>query len=484
MALLDIAQNHISGLKKKTAKEWAGPCPECGGTDRFIVWPDKEAWYCRGCDQGGDVIAFLRRFAGMSCPEAHEAAGMSCDSAASCPAAAKCRLGDRAAAVSRPDPAMTTPAAKVAAEGIFAPAAARPPAELWRDSAAKLIERANADLLACPEQLAYLAGRGLPRGAVERFRLGWIGEDLYRSRQTWGLPEEISDKTGKPKKLWLPAGIVIPFFGADGHPFRIRIRRHRVEEGRPRYYWLPGSGDDVPVINAGAKAFVVVESDLDGYLVAWSAGDIAGAVPLGTCNAKPKDGAMQALENALAILVALDFEPRRNAKTGRNENPGGQAASWWLQHFPRAVRWPVPAGKDPGEYVQDHGGDIRAWVLAGLPPVFQVQAAKNTAIMASAEAAVAATATQDCGSRPLCVRGVSWGGIPYIVADTPQLLERAKNLHPDHVPFLRSEINRLQGFTKEQAHHVLLAKQALPEGEVISSHPLPKRKENQRRKQG
>jgi len=36
--------------------EWAGPCPWCGGNDRFRLWPnsDHPRYWCRGCDRRGD----------------------------------------------------------------------------------------------------------------------------------------------------------------------------------------------------------------------------------------------------------------------------------------------------------------------------------------------------------------------------------------------------------------------------------------------
>jgi phage/plasmid primase-like uncharacterized protein len=48
-----------SQLSKLTAHEWAGPCPKCGGEDRFHVTED---WFfCRQChDKRGDVIDFVR----------------------------------------------------------------------------------------------------------------------------------------------------------------------------------------------------------------------------------------------------------------------------------------------------------------------------------------------------------------------------------------------------------------------------------------
>jgi CHC2 zinc finger/Toprim domain len=36
-----------------------GPCPACGGRDRFSINTKKQVWNCRGCQKGGDVIALV-----------------------------------------------------------------------------------------------------------------------------------------------------------------------------------------------------------------------------------------------------------------------------------------------------------------------------------------------------------------------------------------------------------------------------------------
>ena len=51
-------------LKRKASTnggEWCGPCPWCGGEDRFLVWPNAEppGWWCRQCQRGGDAIAYV-----------------------------------------------------------------------------------------------------------------------------------------------------------------------------------------------------------------------------------------------------------------------------------------------------------------------------------------------------------------------------------------------------------------------------------------
>ncbi|MDL2268297.1 zinc-binding protein, partial [Desulfovibrio sp. OttesenSCG-928-G15] len=72
--------------KHKGGGEWAGPCPNCGGEDRFVVWPEHPSgavggkYLCRGCSaEGGDGIQFLRDFLGMSYPEACKELGADAD---------------------------------------------------------------------------------------------------------------------------------------------------------------------------------------------------------------------------------------------------------------------------------------------------------------------------------------------------------------------------------------------------------------------
>lgn len=421
----------------------AGPCPKCGGSsgsDKFSVYPD-DTFHCFACGFHGDVITWLREMEGQSCGEAHTTAGIECRKI-DCAVFDKCRNGKSTPRSGRR--ALTPP---VVEERGFAPLVAESPEAVWQGKASALVEHAHQALLANVEQLAYLAARGIDRQAVECYRLGWIEKDIYRTRSAWGLPEEISERTKQPKKLWIPAGIVIPFSNEDGVPFRIRIRRCRVDDGMPRYYWLPGSGNDVPVLHPERRGFVVVESDLDAIACA-AASDLAGAVPLGTCSAKPKESAAKVLGKALAILVALD-----------GDKAGIAAAKWWGETFPRALRWPVPAGKDPGDYVRDHGGDLGVWIAAGLMaacPAFRVAAPvppKASALRTPGGDAVVAE-----NASAILMRGVSRHGLEYAVVQGPSYLEAAAQEAPGVRLFTVAEIEVCRGMSAEEADAVMMMK--------------------------
>ena len=44
--------------------EWIGPCPRCGGRDRFSINIRKRLFCCRGCQVGGDVITLVQHLEG------------------------------------------------------------------------------------------------------------------------------------------------------------------------------------------------------------------------------------------------------------------------------------------------------------------------------------------------------------------------------------------------------------------------------------
>ncbi len=60
-------------LKLKGRGEMVGPCPQCGGTDRFAVNTKKGVFNCRGCQKGGDAIALVQHVLGCDFIAACEA---------------------------------------------------------------------------------------------------------------------------------------------------------------------------------------------------------------------------------------------------------------------------------------------------------------------------------------------------------------------------------------------------------------------------
>jgi len=451
MNLLTIFQNHGRYAKASTNKggEYHGPCPKCGGDDRFIVWPERNSFWCRKCGWNGDDIEALRVLDGVSCKEAFERVGRECRKD-SCPAFEKCTGTPRP----RQEHASTA-AVPARREGEIKPAAAENPVDKWQAKAEKLVKYAHEQLFASPEKLEYLKNRGLDLAAVEKYNLGYLPQYLYRERSSWGLSAELKEN-GKPKKLWLPKGIVIPY-QVDGQLHRIRIRRDEVSGDSPRYYWVPGSGNDVVVLSSGRRSAIVVESDLDGLLVDYLAGDLVATIPLGTSSAKPKQAAAEALAAADVVLVALDAD-----------EAGLKGWKWWRENYGNtAVRWPVPVGKDPGEAYQQ-GVDIRAWVIAGLPVSLQP---KND-VPATAQPEPENTAPDEGKPDTVVHTITARDGRIIHITDNPD--EYARLVAEKKIVFDSKEmaVVRESKATPEQAASFINIKQAFPGARVDCVAPL------------
>lgn len=81
MTLLDFVSQDVS-LKRVSSTsggEYAGPCPVCGGTDRFHIWPEAGNYWCRQCQKKGDTIQYLRDVRGLSFRDAARMVGRDLD---------------------------------------------------------------------------------------------------------------------------------------------------------------------------------------------------------------------------------------------------------------------------------------------------------------------------------------------------------------------------------------------------------------------
>jgi len=313
--------------------EWQGPCPWCGGRDRFSIWPEHTSgaiggrYACRQCGKNGDAIQFLRELEGMSYPDACKALQVDPKP-----------LADRAHSTASPRPWTPKPATK--------------PVDIWQVQAARFVTECAANMLQGSEGLAYAHTRGLTPDTVVRLRIGWNPEDRWESRESWGLPPEKNDK-GNPKKVWLPAGLVLPTRRKSGFT-AVKVRRSAwtPEDTMPKYVAVAGSVPGLALGSGVGLPVVVVESEIDAVLVWQEARELVNAVALGTVGGKPDEDMAAHLRTAPRILVALDFD-----------EAGKKAAPWWAEHFPQAERWPVAAGKDVGDMAKTPGL-IRAWLEA------------------------------------------------------------------------------------------------------------------------
>ncbi len=332
-----ITVKKVSGIK---GGEYASSCPICGGEDRFHSWPEQGEggkYWCRQCGIGGDLIQYCRDVRKLSFREACLFLG--CE----------------------PGPALLSWDRREGAE--WTPRDAKPcVGDQWRREAVALVERAEKELWsdAGKSALNWLRHeRGFTEETIKAFRLGWMPQTLWKERKAWGLPEIMNDK-GKPKRLWIPAGLLIPFFEGESL-IKIKIRRSE-PDADPRYYLLPGSSTKAMAIDDKRTALIVVESELDAILIHQEAADLCGALALGSASARPDSEITEALKTRSLILVSLDSD----------EAGAKEAWRWWAEHFHQAKRWPPINGKDPGEMLKA-GVSVCAWVKAGIPEIREKQ---------------------------------------------------------------------------------------------------------------
>jgi DNA polymerase-1 len=316
--------------------EYAGPCPWCGGKDRFRVWPNSGNggnYWCRKCQKSGGTIRYLMEYRRMSYQNASNLLDHT-------PSSGKPMEGE----ISSNGPTNFQPTQTQDA----------PPAK-WQIQAEKLVKWAE-ECLWDPRYFNIpkeLNNRGLKDSAIKNARLGWLPQDSYPDRESWGLSPVVK-KDGNPARLRIPAGLIIPYF-QDGHIQRLRIRL-LYPENDLRYFILPGSISNPMVLYGSTKAAMIVESDLDAILVHQEAGDVLTVISLGSAVIKPDNQIQELLTQAEIILVSLD-----------SDEAGAINSRWWVDHLPNARRWPMPKGygKDPSEAFQMRL-NIKDWVLAGI----------------------------------------------------------------------------------------------------------------------
>jgi len=452
--MIDIQHIATTFNLRQHGNRYSGPCPKCGGSarsDKFSIRTDG-GFKCYACGFKGDAITWLREIERMSCPEAFSAAGMSC-TRSSCAVWSTCRMGKGGEQPAKRLPQSVT--VPVAAEARQRATEQRDPQAVWLKWASNLLDKARANLAGDRATLDYLAGRGIGQAAAREYRLGVLTHPERLNRASIGLPPERNGKA----HLWVPAGLVIPSFDASGRLHRLRIRRTAEDReqfrGDLKYVWIEGSGNAPLLIRRdGAPGTVVVEAELDAIAIA-AAHPGVNAMALGTVDMPPTAEQAGLLRETPVVLVALDADSESAA--------GQKAVRRWLTEWPQAKAWPVPAGKDPGDYVAG-GGQLTAWVTAGLPPrVKASQLARQDDRPDTLQAPAGGAGPVDS----ILLRGVSRHGVDYAVVPSAKELQAAKQEAPGAVLFTSAEVNHCRGMQADEADAVMMVKQLFDGATVI-----------------
>ena len=340
----------------KGSGEWIGPCPFCGGDDRFTIFPDNGPsgfWLCRkaanprcsvkisakngyGC---GDGIYLVRELCKVGYREACSMLGIE-------PSGGVSFRRGYGRGVSSGRSSLQVPQTQQAApQPLKQPRAFVPPSEQWRAQAKALVLRSVETLRNSADGIMHVCGRRyLDARIFSTDLVGWIEQHEFPLRSAWGLPDKVTkDANGNEKvtkKLRIPRGILLASIrNCEVASIVIRRPTEEVPEGEKRFYEIPG-GADVPfMIGAAGQPVVLCESALDACLIWDQSGGTVSAVAVNGAG-KSRDEEVDAfIQQAKLVLIVPD-----NDKTGHK--------TWhqWRAWYPQAVLEPVPKYvKDPGD---------------------------------------------------------------------------------------------------------------------------------------
>lgn len=299
--------------------EWAGPCPKCGGTDRFHL-QERGLWMCRSCHpRWADVIEYVQWRHGFAYARAVEYL-----SGSYLPAVQQARR--QAGEPARRDP--------------------KEPPQAWKDSA---VQYSAACIIALWSEvgtraLNWLHKRGLDDATIKRYRLGYNPAERW---EQWG-----------ERRVALERGIVIPRYMAGEHfPRFFNVRR---PVGDPKYRGIAGGqmiAFGLDQLGEHTRA-VLTEGEFDAMLVSQQASEMAGAFTMGGANTGMDTvtlGKTLALE---VVYIVYD-----------NDEPGQKGAAKMAAESTRFRLAKVPNGINDLSELHQKGGSIRALVQELVTPM-------------------------------------------------------------------------------------------------------------------
>jgi hypothetical protein len=232
-----------------------------------------------------------------------------------------------------------------------------PPCEQWRSRALQFVNYAALELAARPDAMTYLVeDRFLTVETIHAFGLGFNPANLYDDPAKWGITDN--------RRMWLPAGIVIPH-ERDGELHFVNVRRAMVGD---RLAERTGLHDD-KLLDAkfvgvrggkrglfgkltGKPVAILAEGEFDCMLAWQCARDFCDVATLGGARHRLDVYDAANLSRASVIVAILDADM------------AGERGSEYLAKVSPRVILCQPPDHDLTDAIK-RGVDLRKW-LAGL----------------------------------------------------------------------------------------------------------------------
>jgi len=316
---------------------YKGPCPMCGGDDRFTVTPNDSyggSYICNQCDFAGDKIKYLRDFRGMSYFEA-------CAELNIKPKLTYQTSRDLLDKQNKPHEPKEIP---------------NPP-PTWQKKSTDLTFAFYKNLLSAPgkQYRDFLTKeKSLTIQTIQKARLGFNPSGMKFIKQIFGLPEIPDDKN----TVWIALGIVIPYF-LNEQLIRNRVRQENPSPGFGRYLMQTGSSSTFFIYPnwepLGLKPVVIVEAELDGWLLWQECSDLINVIASGSSNNYPCIISDGRIKDCSQVYV-----------WGDNDEAGSKMNSWYEKQY-SAIPIHTSIGEDVS-HASSRGLNIREFIIQQLNP--------------------------------------------------------------------------------------------------------------------
>lgn len=342
---------------KKAGKDFVGLCPfHAEKTPSFTVSAGKQIFHCFGCGAGGDVFNFLMRYDGLSFPEAVQSVA-------------------RQYGVSLPEKDMSPEQKKKASERERLLALNRRVMQFYQDMLLKDPKGSEAR--------RYLKGRGMERGIVEQFNLGYAPggwDNLIRFLQKSGVPLETAEKAGLivPKKQKgyydrFRNRIMFPILDVTGQV--VAFGGRVMDDSKPKYLNSP----ETPVYHKGRVLYglnaareqcrsrgcvFIVEGYFD-LLVMHQHGIKNTVATLGTALTQDHIRRVSRAAGSGDKKAYLVFDSDQAGINAAKRTIGA-----FLEESMQAAVVLLPSGHDPDSYLSEHGVEAFDRLAQKAPNLF------------------------------------------------------------------------------------------------------------------
>lgn len=347
--IFDVVSRRVK--LRRLGAYWKGPCPFHSETDAsFTISPEKKIFYCFGCHEGGDAVAFVAKIENVPQIEALEILAKEFAIKIPKELMAQCFAESK-------DKDQLTAAKKACA--VFAS---------WAN------EQLKKNLLA----RKYLEDRGVSQESIERFNLGFFpGQDknvdqLIKFASKQGVLGKDLIQAGvlseQGRGFWSPFfdRILFPIRGGDGKTVGFGGRVVLPNDSRPKYY----NSKESDIFHKGSILFGLdlakhaarkseVGFLVEGYMdcVAMSqAGHQATLATLGTACTQNQIKVLSRFLKTLYVIYDADRAGEAAVlKLAKN--------CWDVEIDLKVIE--LPAGQDPASFLQD-GGELKDFVGKAL----------------------------------------------------------------------------------------------------------------------